>query len=233
MLIIDDLEAVWVIPATVMADELETNLRLLKQYIDDPPSFEDGKSGADLLRRKVAQKEYSDTDDTLSDLSGSESSSKPRKPSKKRKRRDVDDEELNARKEKRRIADLEKRAMIKSAARIVDSDDDDDEEFFERERELRKRMSRRALEGELPSNGTRKTTAKTKRPEKQRNGLDTDVEKERSVHAEITEIGVEKSISSISRDEIDSEESENGDIDVVRMVKKRKVRRAVSISSDE
>lgn len=233
MLIIDDLEAVWVIPATVMADELETNLRLLKQYIDDPPSFEDGKSGADLLRRKVARKEYSDTDDTLSDLSGSESSSKPRKPSKKRKRRDVDDEELNARKEKRRIADLEKRAMIKSAARIVDSDDDDDEEFFERERELRERMSRKALEGELPSSGTRKTIAKTKRLEKQRNVLDTNVEKERSVNAEITEIEVEKSVSSISIDEIDSEESENGDLNDVRTVKKRKVRRAVSISSDE
>ena len=223
----------WVIPATVTADDLETNLRLLKQYIDDPPSFEDGKSGADLLRRKVVRKEYSDTDDSLSDLSGSESSSKPRKPTKKRKRRAEDDEELNARKEKRRIADLEKRAMIKSAARIVDSDDDDDAEFFERERELRERMSRKALEGELPSSGTRKTIAKMKRPEKHRHVLDPDGEKEGSVNAEIAEIEVEKSASPISIAEIDSEQSENGDIDGVRPVKKRKVRRAVSISSDE
>ena len=116
----------WIIPTTVTADDLETHLRLLKQYIDDPPSFEDGKSGADLLRRKVVRKEYSDSDDSLSDSNVSESSGKPRKPTKKRKRRVVDDEELNARNEKRRLADLEKRAMIKSAMSIVDSDDEDD-----------------------------------------------------------------------------------------------------------
>lgn len=222
----------WIIPITVTADDLETNLRLLKQYIDDPPSFEDGKSGADLLRRKVARKEYSDTDDPLSDSSGSESSSKPRKPTKKRKRRAADDEELNARKEKRRLADLEKRAMIKSAARIIDSDDDDDAEFFERERELRERMSRKALEGELPSSGTRKTIARMKRPEKQRLVLDRNDEKVGTVNAEIPEIVVEESASPIPTAEIDIEQSENWDIDSVRIVHKRKVRRAVSISSD-
>lgn len=222
----------WIIPTTVTADDLETNLRLLKQYIDDPPSFEDGKSGADLLRRKVVRKEYSDTDDPLSDSSGSESSSKPRKPTKKRKRRAADDEELNARKEKRRLADLEKRAMIKSAARIVDSDDDDDAEFFERERELRERMSRKALGGELPSSGTRKTIAKKKRPKGQRLVLDPNGEKVGSVNAEIPEIVVEESASPISTAEIDSEQSENGGIDSLRIVKKRKVRRALSISSD-
>jgi hypothetical protein len=223
---------VWIVPITVTADDLETNLRLLKQYIDDPPSFEDGKSGADLLRRKVVRKEYSDTDDPLSDSSGSESSSKPRKPTKKRKRRAADDEELDARKEKRRLADVEKRAMIKSAARIIDSDDDDDAEFFERERELRERMSRKALEGELPSSGTRKTMAKMKRPEKQRLVLDRNDEKVGSVNDEIPEIVVEESASPIPTAEMDIEQSENWDIDSVRIVKKRKVRRAVSISSD-
>ena len=194
--------------------------------------FEDGKSGADLLRRKVVRKEYSDSDDSLSDSNGSEASGKPRKPTKKRKRRAVDDEELNARKEKRRLADLEKRATIKSAMRIVDSDDDDDDaEFFQREKELRERMARKALEGELPSSGTRKITAK-KRPEKQSHVFDLDRENG-SVNDETAEIEIQKSASPISTTEIDEDRSENSDIDDVRLVKKRKIRRAVSITSDE
>lgn len=234
-LTIDDLEAVWVVPAIVTADELETNLRLLKQYIDDPPSFEDGKSGADLLRRKVVRKDYSDSDGSSSDSSDSESSGKRRKPSKKRERRDLDDAELEARREKRRLADLEKRATIKSSVRIIDSDDDEyaDAEFFERERELRDRMARKALEGELPSNGTRKAVTKKIPTRKRREALDMEIEKEASVDGEIVITAIEEVGSPGSTEEVEDDKSEDGDIDGIRPAKKRKIRRAVSISSDE
>jgi replication fork protection complex subunit Tof1/Swi1 len=245
MLILDDLEAIWVIPENVTADELEASLRLLKQYIDEPPSFEDGKTGGDLIRRKVIRKEsYSDSDDpSSSDSSGSGSTSKPRKPSKKRKRRQVDDAEAEARREKRRLADLEKRAMIKSAVRIVDSEDDEDAdlEFFEREKELREKMARRALEGDLPSTGTRKVGEKKKRPKKKTDSLsepkgsDVDVEMEGNVNdAEVFGMASLEPSSqvSISLDD-NTDGSDNGEIEKVNTTKKRKIRRALSMSSDE
>lgn len=228
---VDDLEAVWLVPATVTADDLETNLRLLKQYVDDPPSFENGKSGADLLRRKVVRKNYSDSEGfSSSDASDTGSSGEPRKPSKKRKREALDDAELDARREKRRLADIEKRAMIKSAARILDSDDDEDAdaEFFERERELRERMARKALEGDLPSSGTRK--AGGKRAEKKRDVLG---ERERSVDGEIEITAIEEIESPVSMDGVQDDRSENEDIDTIKLTRKRKARHAISTDSDE
>jgi len=235
-LTVDDLEAVWLIPATVTADDVETNLRLLKQYVDDPPSFEDGKSGADLLRRKVARKNYSDSEGlSSSDASDTESSGGPLKPSKKRKRKAADDAELDARREKRRLADMEKRAMIKSAAQILDSDDDEDAdaEFFERERELRERMARKALEGGLPSSGTRKVGGPRKRAEKKRGVIGMKSEREGSVGGEIEVTAIEEIESSMSIDGVQDDQSENEDIDDLRHMRKRKVRHAISSDSDE
>jgi len=233
-----------VIPEEVTADDLETNLRLLKQYIDEPPSFEDGKTGADLIRRKVARKEsYGDSDESsLSNSSDSESTDKPRKPSKKRKRKAVDDAEIEARREKRRLADLEKRAMIKSAVRIEDSDDDEDadREFFEKEKELRERMARRADEGNLPEKGTRKVGPKKKRATKRTMDLGSDArgsetEMESSVNdGEVFGMASLEPSSqvSISLDD-NTDESDAGDINNARPSKKRKVRRSLRISSDD
>ena len=155
---------------------------------------------------------------------------------KKRKRREADDAELQARREKRRLADLEKRAMIKSSVRIVDSDsdDDDDESFFARERELRIRMAQRAEAGELPSLGTKKVgkkTGKNKHPETSKKDVwVVDSPKEGSVVSDVVTMDTEN-------DEnvdlgINDNDSESGDIEAVRPAKKRKVRRALSISSD-
>jgi replication fork protection complex subunit Tof1/Swi1 len=234
-LTVDDPDAVWMVPATVTANDLEINLRLLKQYIDDPPFFEDGKSGADLLRRIVVRKDYSESDKSGSDSSESEASGKPRKPSKKRNRRAVGDAELQARREKRRLADLEKRAMIKSSLRILDSDSDSDadREFFEREKELRERMARKALEGDLPSSGTRKIGAKKKRAvEKQRHVVEVESEMDGIIDFEMVELANDRSRTPVSTDPVQDDQSENGELDGVRPAKKQKMR-AVSLSSDE
>ena len=243
-LTVDDPDAFWVIPENVTADDLETNLRLLRQYIDEPPSFDDGISGADLIRRKIARKEsYSDSEESLlSDSSTSGSTNKPRKPRKKRKRRAADDAELDARREKRRLADLEKRATIKSALRIEDSDDDEDadREFFERERELRERMAQRAVEGDLPEKGTRRVGGKKKLAAKKTMDLTSDAwgsDRDMDGNVSSSEVfgisNVEPSSQvSISLDD-NTEESDTGDISTIRPTKKRKVRRALSLSSDE
>jgi hypothetical protein len=216
------------IPATVATEDLETNLRLLKQYIDEPPSFEDGKTAADLLRRKVAPKpSYDDTSSSDGIDSDDSDPDKPRKPSKKRKRRELDDAEIEARREKRRLADMEKRDAIKSSVRIIDSDDDEeaDRDFFERERELRERMAQKALDGELPEAGTRKK-AKKKIP--------TRPKKLAASSPVFSDVDDDVQIPG-SQDVEDrtNEESENGDIESVRPTKKHRVRRAVEISSDE
>ena len=169
----------WLIPGYVSTEDVENNLRFLKRYIDEPPIFEDDESPSKLIRpKKIVRNDYSDhegnassdgADSFDSNLDDPDDSDRPRrriqrrskksKPKiKKRKRREMDDEELQAAREKKRLAELEKQAKIKSAAKIVDSDDDEDEEreFFERERELREKMARMAEEGELPSSGTKK-----------------------------------------------------------------------------
>lgn len=242
-LTVDDPDAFWVIPENVTASDLETNLRLLKQYIDEPPSFEDGKTGADLIRRKVVRKEsYSDSDDpSPSDSSQSESIDKPRKPTKKRKRRIVDDAEIEARREKRRVADMEKRAMIKSAVRIEDSDEDEDAdtEFFEREKELRERMARKADEGNLRERGTRKVGTKKKRAGKKTLAMDSDArgsetEMDNSVNGgEVFGMASLEPSSQVSMSLDNTDDSDNGDISNLRPRKKRTIRRALSTSSDE
>jgi hypothetical protein len=168
----------------------------------------------------------------------SDSSSRPdksSKPTKKRKRREADDAELATRREKRRLADMEKRAMIKSAVRIIDSDDDEEagEGFFERERELRMRMAHRAITGDLPSSGTKKNvgkkTGRKKRPETpQKDVWVVDSPNDGGVMSDIVTLGSEMDESKAS-----DEESENGGIEAIRPSKKRMVRRALSTSSDD
>jgi replication fork protection complex subunit Tof1/Swi1 len=211
---------------------LDNNLRLLKRFIDDPPVFEDGKTGADLLRRKVVRKEDSDTDGSLSsDSDGLESFDRPRKSKKKRKRRALDDAELQQRREKRRLADLEKRATIKSSVRIIDSDDDEDAdvEFFERERELRMKMARMAEEGTLPDQGTRKRTQKKKKSSQARE--ETPISTVEMDDADATAPVSQASQSSVNFYDLENK-NRSEDEDDLMPVKKRRIRRAVSISSD-
>jgi hypothetical protein len=125
--------------------------------------------------------------------------------------------------------------MIKSSVRIIDSDEDeDDEDFFAREKDLRMRMAQRAEAGELPSSGTKKVAKKKgkKPPETPRKDVwVVDSPKEGSVMSDVVTLDTEN-------DEnvdlgINDDDSENGDVEAVRPAKKRMVRRALSISSDD
>ena len=233
LLLQDDPESIWVFPGALTANDLDNNLRLLKRFVDDPPTFEEGKTGADLLRRKIVRKNDSNSEGSLSsDSENSETSDRPRKRKTKRKQRALDDVELEQRREKRRIADLEKRAMIKSAVRVIDSDDDEDAdaEFFERERQLRERMARKADEGALPVHGTKKRATKKKKGPEPR-------EKSTISAKQLDDVDFEASINhasqaSINLHEIDSDVNGLEDEDELKLVKKRRIRRAISISSD-
>jgi len=235
LLITDDPEAIWEMPAGVTADDLEANLRLLKQYIDEPPSFEEGKTAADLLRRKVVRKEtYNDSDESsISDSNDEGSSDGRHKTKKRRKRRELDEAEIEERRERRRMADLEKRAIIKSAVRIVDSDDDSDaeREFFEREKELRERMARKAVEGELPPTGTRKVRERKKKSdavEMEPESVALRSDHDKSMDVDVTKPSIVETTSLSHGDD-----SKNDNTDGTRVSKRRKIRRAVNISSDE
>jgi len=226
---VDDPQAHWIISTITTVDDLETNLRFLKQYIDEPPTFEDGESAEKLLRRKAPAKSAMESDsdnDGMSDTSDSndsDSSAKPRKPMKKRKRRRADDSELEARRERRRLADLEKRAMIKSAARILDSDDDEeaDREFFERERQLRERMAVKSLGGVLPQHGTKRARKKRKMEEVEIISIGRSEEEDTAISARNSPLPSQG-----------SEDTDDG-IDKLGSKRRRKVRRALNISSDD
>lgn len=127
--------------------------------------------------------------------------------------------------------------MIKSSVRIVDSDSDvdDDDTFFARERELRIRMAQRAEAGELPSAGTKKVgkkTGKMKNSEtSQKDVWVVDIPKEGSVVSDVVTTDTENDENmELGTNDNDSE---SGDIEAVRPAKKRMVRRALGISSDE
>jgi replication fork protection complex subunit Tof1/Swi1 len=149
---IDNPQASWTVPQTLSLADLEKYLGLLKNFVDEPPSFENEKMGKDFLRRKVERKSSSEESDDQSLSDDSDSSDGPRKSNRKRKRKALDDEEISVRTEKRRLADLEKQARIKSDVRILDSDDDEefDMDFFEREKDLRRRMEEESEEMTIP-----------------------------------------------------------------------------------
>lgn len=231
---VDDLKAFWIVPGTVNSRDLETNVRLLRQYIDEPPFFEGGQSAADLLRRKaVRNQSYGDSDcSSLSASSDSDSSANARKPNKKRKRRAIDDAELETRRENRRLKDLEKRALIKSAARIEDSDNDEDadREFFERERQLRVRMARKAED--LQANSAIKFGAKRKRPLEEEEVMELDSDHE-NIDGESFISVARDTTPSVSMDAQRNDRGDSEDDGSVRLSKISRLRRTINIDSDE
>ncbi len=166
-------EASWIIPSSVAASDLEESLNLVKKFESSPPTYEDGKSAEEFLRRKPVVRPRAEFDDdsegdnSISD--GEEDFLFPRNGSStrtkadaleelktKRRRRQKDPEEgsdsmddaaREARRETRRKADLKKRLNLKSSMRVHDSDDESDEErdreFFAKEEARRKGQSKR------------------------------------------------------------------------------------------
>ncbi|KAH0565660.1 hypothetical protein GP486_000950 [Trichoglossum hirsutum] len=173
----DDADALWTIPSSVTAAELKRCLDLIKKFENDPPVFDDDKVAADFIRRKQAPKarhstfgnEEDDAEDFLA-IDEEEFLFPPGGPtnrtsdalkelkSKRQQRRKaegsdddgLDEAELEARREKRRQANLERMRAIKSDLYVHDSDDASDEEkdrqFFDREAQLRDEYSKRVLE---------------------------------------------------------------------------------------
>ena len=83
--------------------------------------------------------------------------------------------------------------------------EDADAEFFRRERELRDRMERKALEGTLPSSGTRKVTKKN-RSEKRQEVSELESGKG-SVDAEIEIVAIEERSPSVAMEEVHDDQN--------------------------
>lgn len=153
---IDDPEASWTIPPTLSADQLKQGLDLIKKFEFSPPTFDDGREAADLIRRKSAgaagrrRAVFDDEDDGIDDEEDEEllfpaggptamKKSDALKALKKIRRRrkegteesednGLTDEQLKARAEARRLRELEKNRKIKSDLFVHDSDEEDNEE---------------------------------------------------------------------------------------------------------
>ena len=68
----DDSDASWTIPPTMSADQLKQALDLIKKFEFSPPTFDDGRGAADLIRRKSAgttsrRAAFDDEDDGIDD----------------------------------------------------------------------------------------------------------------------------------------------------------------------
>ncbi|GAA6007730.1 hypothetical protein JCM11491_003944 [Sporobolomyces phaffii] len=147
---------VWSIPATLLPSKLDSDLKIIDDFLLDPIDRENGKSAADLLRkqrkkpvrkkRKIASEDEMELGD--------------------------DGEPLPAKKKKRQKKREEEEAAYKSAQFIEDSDDDDeaDARFFAAEAALREKLAAGAVSVHLDT-GTKKkkgpaAAAKTKKARK-------------------------------------------------------------------
>ncbi|ATY60347.1 drug resistance [Cordyceps militaris] len=167
-------ESVWIIPSEVTANQLKDALHYINQAEFNPPTFEDGTSAEQQLKRKtVPRKKAAFDDDNADDEDGLDDflddpmmfpaggptarkvvdeTKKSQKSKKSRKRRsaseEIDDPEREDRARKRRDKEREKARKIKSALYVKDGDDDfdsdEDEEFFARERAIKTRAEQAA-----------------------------------------------------------------------------------------
>ncbi|OAA67669.1 drug resistance protein MdrA [Cordyceps fumosorosea ARSEF 2679] len=164
-------ESVWIIPAEITASQLKDALHYINQAEFNPPTFEDGTSAEQQLKRKTAPRkkaafddEEADDGDDLDDFLDNDimfpaggptarnAIDESKKPKKSRKKRsvvqEIDDQEREDRARKRRDKEREKARKIKSALYVKDGDDefdsDEDEEFFARERAIKARAEQAA-----------------------------------------------------------------------------------------
>lgn len=156
----------WHVPSEATDEYLKDSLHFIRQAEWYPPTFEDGSTAEQQMKRKVAPRKKAAFDDDEGDdvadflddgqlfPAGGPTARKPinevKKPKKSRRRRrnsgsegEVDDEVLEERARKRRDREREKLAKIKSALYVKEGDDefdsDEDEEFFARERAIKAR----------------------------------------------------------------------------------------------
>ncbi|USW55208.1 hypothetical protein Slin15195_G085270 [Septoria linicola] len=158
----DDAEAAWIIPSELTSAQLIESLNQIKKAEFDPPTFDNDKTAADLVRSKAAGRRGAtfDDNDSETDASGSggdidEAMFPPNlkekrkrkdgeeKPKKRRKRDTVErtEEEIDEKRKARDRKEREKNAKIKSKLFITESDDESDAEadaaFFQLEEQRR------------------------------------------------------------------------------------------------
>ena len=205
----DEPNATWIIPSSISSAELRHTHEIIERHRKNPVfdyGDENPLAAEEMLRRKPAEKdrraEYdddsdedgivsdNDAEDELFPFSGPVDRPNPHHraldalKAKRRKRRhfkpiELDDETLDARRNARAKADLEKARKVKSAEFIRDSDDESDEErdraFFANEEMLRKGQGEKIreafaagrvktnIEGEATKPTARSTKASRKR----------------------------------------------------------------------
>ncbi|CAK1360471.1 unnamed protein product [Cercospora beticola] len=162
----DDAEAAWIIPSELSASQLNDALNQIKKAEFNPPTFEDDKTAADLVRSKAAGRRGATFNDNDSDTDASGSGGDideamfppnlkekrkrkddDEKPTKRRKRNAVErtEEELDDLRRARDQKEREKNAKIKSKLFITESDDESDAEadaeFFRLEEQRRQKTA--------------------------------------------------------------------------------------------
>ncbi|KAK0853631.1 Topoisomerase 1-associated factor 1 [Friedmanniomyces endolithicus] len=165
----EDVEASWIFPAELTARQLRESLETIQKAEHDPPTFDDGKSAADMLRNKSSARHTFDpadddegADDSDADLAFPPNLRESHKPSaddspaadRPAKRRrltqrnaaELTDAQVEARAEERRRKEKERNGRIKSALFVEagfdeESDAEGDREFFRLEEERRGRIA--------------------------------------------------------------------------------------------
>jgi replication fork protection complex subunit Tof1/Swi1 len=161
----ETLDSIWIIPPEVTATQLRDALHFINQAEFSPPTFEEGSSAEQQLKRKTVPRkkanfddEDADEGDGLDDFlddeqlfpAGGPTAMKAidevKKPKKSRRRNNSEEPSDAVREErarKRREREREKALKIKSALYVKEGDDDfdsdADEEFFARERAIKAR----------------------------------------------------------------------------------------------
>ncbi|KAF7554744.1 hypothetical protein G7046_g6730 [Stylonectria norvegica] len=159
-------ESAWIIPAEVSADELKDTLHYINQAEFSPPTFDEGVSAENQLKRKTLLRkkaafdddEEGEVDDGEFPVGGPTARNvidEEERPKRTRKRRridsqveELDDAAIDEKAQKRRDREREKARKIKSALYVREGDDefdsDEDEAFYAREREIANRAAHAA-----------------------------------------------------------------------------------------
>ncbi|KAK1067946.1 Topoisomerase 1-associated factor 1 [Friedmanniomyces endolithicus] len=161
----EDVGASWIFPSELTTQQLQESLGAIHKSEHDPPTFDDGKTAADMLRNKSSARHTfdpadDDDDDANDSASGPEFLPNLRechkdqtedRPAKRRRLTqrnapELTDAQVEARAEERRRKETERNGRIKSALFVEagfdeESDAEGDREFFRLEEERRGRIA--------------------------------------------------------------------------------------------
>lgn len=202
----------WSIPSAVTAEQMREATSLISRYEFEQPTFEDGKTAEDFLRKKTtsikpqvaldtgADGMSDETGDDLSDLEARLAEGGPairandwedtRKPKRRRLRKDNDSVELSdvvlaERRAARRHKELEKARKIKSDLYVSVSDDESDEERdkqFFEAEALRREKTRRGHAAAMDEAARGSKAKKAGKGKKRKTVEADDVEDDENIH---------------------------------------------------